>query len=72
MGVVFHFYNSDDDDDDEDDARSPSKSTRKTVKQLEVYVCLFVVVHFISTCMNVSGDVSISWNACCAARSWSG
>lgn len=47
MGVVFHFYNSDDDDDDEDDARSPSKSTRKTVKQLEVYVCLFVVVHLL-------------------------
>ena len=48
MGVVFHFYNSDDDDDDEDDARSPSKSTRKTVKQLEVYVCLFVVVHLLT------------------------
>ena len=46
MGVVFHFYNSDDDDDDEDDARSPSKSTRKTVKQLEVYasVCLLLSI----------------------------
>ena len=41
MGVVFHFYNSDDEDDDEDDFRSPSKSTRKTVKQMEMYVTLF-------------------------------
>ena len=35
MGVIFHFYNSDDEDDDDDDVRSPSKPSRKSVKLME-------------------------------------
>jgi hypothetical protein len=34
MGVLFHFYNSDDEE-EEDDPRSPTKSTRKSVRQME-------------------------------------
>ena len=34
LGVVFHFYNSDDDDEDDDPAQTQSKSTRKSRKQM--------------------------------------